>query len=77
MTAVKCAAMVSHQNAPWSLTGPRHHITGQFQFQQFPSKVEEGIATNQILAWLKTGVIDLKDYISDSQTDNILDVFKA
>ena len=48
----------------------------QLQFQQFPSKVEEGIATNQILAWLKTGVIDLKDYISDYfEFDNILDAF--
>ena len=37
----------------------------QLQFQQFPSKVEEGEATAQILSWLRTGVIDLKDYISD------------
>lgn len=34
-------------------------------FQQFPSKKEEGDAHQQILAWLKAGVIDLKDYISD------------
>ncbi len=37
----------------------------QLQFQQFPSKAEEGEATSQILAWIRTGVIDLKDYISD------------
>ncbi len=37
----------------------------QLQFQQFPSKIEEGEATAQILSWLRTGVIDLKDYISD------------
>lgn len=37
----------------------------QLQFQQFPSKVEEGLAHNQIMNWLKAGVIDLKDYISD------------
>lgn len=49
----------------------------QLQFQQFPSKAEEGEATNQILSWLKTGVIDLKDYISDYfEFDHILDAFK-
>ncbi len=37
----------------------------QLQFQQFPSKVEEGEAHEQIMDWLKTGVIHLKDYISD------------
>ena len=37
----------------------------QLQFQQFPSKVEEGEAHNQVMNWLKAGVIDLKDYISD------------
>lgn len=35
----------------------------QLQFQQFPSKIEE--ANAQILAWIRSGVIDLKDYISD------------
>ena len=34
-------------------------------FQQFPSKKEEGEATNQILAWLRAGAISLKDFISD------------
>ena len=37
----------------------------QLQFQQFPSKIEEGEVTQQILAWIRTGGIDLKDYISD------------
>jgi len=37
----------------------------QLQFQQFPSKAEEAEASNQILAWIRTGVIDMKDYISD------------
>lgn len=37
----------------------------QLQFQQFPSKREEGLAHSQIMNWLKAGVIDLKDYISD------------
>jgi len=37
----------------------------QLQFQQFPSKIEEGEANKQILTWLKQGVIDIDDYISD------------
>lgn len=48
----------------------------QLQFQQFPSKVEEGDATNQILAWIRTGVINLKDYISDYfKWSEVLDAF--
>ena len=48
----------------------------QLQFQQFPSKVEEGEATNQILAWIRTGVIDLKDYISDYfKWEDVLEAF--
>ena len=35
------------------------------QFQQFPSKVEEGEANAQVMEWLERGVISLKDYISD------------
>ncbi len=37
----------------------------QLQFQQFPSKKEEGEAHAQVMNWLKAGVISLKDYISD------------
>lgn len=37
----------------------------QIQFQQFPSKYEEGLANNQILNWILDGVINLDDYISD------------
>lgn len=49
----------------------------QLQFQQFPSKVEEGLATTQVLAWIKSGIIDLKDYISDYyEFDHILDAFE-
>jgi L-iditol 2-dehydrogenase len=49
----------------------------QLQFQQFPSKKEEGEATNQILAWIRTGVIDLKDFISDYFAfDHILEAFE-
>lgn len=46
-------------------------------FQQFPNKAEEGAATDQILSWIKTGKIDLKDYISDYfEFENILDAFE-
>lgn len=37
----------------------------QLQFQQFPSKIEEGECDEQILAWIKEGELCLKDYISD------------
>lgn len=37
----------------------------QLQFQQFPSKVEEGLAHDQIIKWLEAGLIDLKDFISN------------
>lgn len=34
-------------------------------FQQFPSKAEEGTVNEEIIAWIRDGVIDLKEYISD------------
>jgi len=34
-------------------------------YQQMPEKAEEGEAHDQILAWLRSGEINLKDYISD------------
>ena len=34
-------------------------------FQQMPRKNEEGNAHAQVLAWLRTGAIDLKDFISE------------
>jgi L-iditol 2-dehydrogenase len=60
----------------WNLDWSKAPYNWQLQFQQFPSKKEEGEATNQILSWIKTGVIDLKDYISDYFSfDQILDAF--
>ena len=48
----------------------------QLQFQQFPSKAEEGEANAQILSWIRSGIIDLKDYISDYFSfDDILEAF--
>lgn len=37
----------------------------QLHFQQFPSKLEEGLADRQVIGWILDGVIDLDDYISD------------
>ena len=37
----------------------------QLHFQQFPSKKEEGAVTDQILSWIQSGDVVLKDYISD------------
>ena len=46
-------------------------------FQQFPSKIEEGEAHAQILAWLRSGAIRLKDYISDYvEFDDIISAFE-
>ncbi len=48
------------------------------QFQQFPSKVEEGEAHAQVLEWLREGRLNMKDYISDYYDfDHILDAFAA
>ncbi|MCR4656199.1 MAG: zinc-binding dehydrogenase [Lachnospiraceae bacterium] len=49
----------------------------QLQFQQFPSKKEEGACTETIYEWIKDGTIELKDYISDYfEFDNILEAFE-
>ena len=49
----------------------------QLQFQQFPGKVEEGQAHEQVMRWIRDGVIDLKDYISDYfRFDDIAEAFE-
>lgn len=49
----------------------------QLQFQQFPSKIEEGEVTQQVLSWIRSGIIDLKDYISDYfEFNDILGAFE-
>jgi threonine dehydrogenase-like Zn-dependent dehydrogenase len=49
----------------------------QLQFQQFPSKVEEGEANKQVITWIENGVIDIDDYISDIMDfDEILSAFE-
>lgn len=35
------------------------------QFNQFPSKLNEGAALGQIVNWIQTGVLDPNDFISD------------
>ena len=45
-------------------------------FQQFPRKPEEGEAYNQVLTWLRKGVITIKEFISDyAGFDDIIDAF--
>lgn len=66
--APKCSMELDWSKAPYNW---------QLQFQQFPSKVEEGEATNQVLSWIRSGIIDLKDYISDYFAfDDILEAFE-
>jgi len=63
----KCSMELDWSKAPynWNLC-----------FQQMPSKKEEGEAHNQILAWLRSGAISLKDYISDYvQFEDVIGVF--
>ena len=49
----------------------------QLVFQQFPSKLEEGEANQQILEWIRAGVIQLKDYISDYyKFDDVIEAFE-
>lgn len=46
------------------------------QFVQMPSKYEEYLAHSQIMAWMNTGVLNPKDFISDViPFSNILDAF--
>ena len=66
--APQCSMELDWSKAPYNW---------QLHFQQFPSKVEEGEANNQVLAWIKSGIIDLKDYISDYfEFENILEAFE-
>jgi threonine dehydrogenase-like Zn-dependent dehydrogenase len=49
----------------------------QLQFQQFPSKIEEGLANKQIISWIANGVISIDEYISDIvDFENILSAFE-
>lgn len=46
------------------------------QFVQFPSKLEEAQAHNQIMAWINSGVLNPYDFISDVvDFENITDAF--
>lgn len=48
----------------------------KLNFQQMPSKKEEGEAFEQVLEWIRSGKLDLKDYISDYfKFENILEGF--
>lgn len=58
-----CYGISPESSAEIDWSGAPYNWT--LQFQQFPSKVEEGACTKQICEWIKDGTIDLKDYISD------------
>jgi L-iditol 2-dehydrogenase len=48
----------------------------KINYQQMPSKLEESLAYDQILEWIRTGKINLKNYISDYfKFDDILMAF--
>ncbi|MGE5494278.1 MAG: zinc-dependent alcohol dehydrogenase [Burkholderiales bacterium] len=48
----------------------------QLHFQQFPSKIEEGMADKQVITWIRQGIINIDDYISDIiPFDDILSAF--
>jgi len=62
-----------HVDLDWS----KAPYNWQLQFQQFPSKKEEGEADRQILSWIQAGILDLKDYISDYFAfEDILEAFE-
>lgn len=45
-------------------------------FQQFPDKVEEAAAHDQIMNWIQLGVLDPKDFVShEIDFENIIDAF--
>ncbi|WP_163536328.1 zinc-binding dehydrogenase [Gracilibacillus sp. YIM 98692] len=49
----------------------------KLSFQQMPYKQEEGEAYEQILKWIRSGDLQLKDYISDYfRFENILEAFE-
>jgi threonine dehydrogenase-like Zn-dependent dehydrogenase len=49
----------------------------KINFQQMPSKLEESIAFDQVLSWISSGKIALKDYISDYfEFKDILNAFE-
>ncbi len=48
----------------------------KLNFQQMPSKMEESIAYDQVLQWIRSGKINLKEYISDYFTfDQVTEAF--
>jgi threonine dehydrogenase-like Zn-dependent dehydrogenase len=47
------------------------------QFNQWPLKIEEAEAHNQVINWIRAGIINPMDFISDIiDFENILDAFK-
>jgi L-iditol 2-dehydrogenase len=51
----------TYMNLDWS----KAPYNWKINFQQMPSKIEESNAYEQVLEWIRSGEINLKDYISD------------
>jgi threonine dehydrogenase-like Zn-dependent dehydrogenase len=65
------------ENSQMTLDWSKAPYNWKVNFQQMPSKLEESEAFEQVLDWIRTGKISLKDYISDYfEFDHILDAFK-
>jgi L-iditol 2-dehydrogenase len=65
------------ENSQMQLDWSEAPYNWKLNFQQMPSKIEESKAYDQILEWIRSGKIDLKDYISDYfKFENILVAFE-
>lgn len=53
------------ENSQMQLDWSKAPYNWKLNFQQMPSKLEESKAYDQILEWIRSGEINLKDYISD------------
>lgn len=73
--AICCYGISANLN--FDINWSRAPYNWKLHFQQFPSKKEESEAHEQVMAYIESGVIDLKDYISDVvDFDHILDAFE-
>ena len=65
------------ENSKTTLDWSKAPYNWKINFQQMPSKYEESLAYHQVLEWIRSGEINLKDYISDYfEFDNILEAFE-
>jgi threonine dehydrogenase-like Zn-dependent dehydrogenase len=65
------------ENCKMNLDWSKAPYNWKINFQQMPSKLEESIAFDQVLSWIRSGKIALKDYISDYfEFKDILNAFE-